>query len=198
MTWFVNYATDSQGERHRSIRQVFPSRRPIAQRLSKHQARGIVARAQRAFDGRGQTGLDPVPGEEQIAPAGLRRGAQRVLIRGRGKGGALFLDHLPGGQRRIDAQRGADFAPDLARECLAVFHRFTAARIPVSGSHGTGCTLSAAIAALLARRQSLPDAVEVAKAYLGETLLSSYQFLSVDGSSIHALNQGTHFPKQQI
>ncbi len=79
-----------------------------------------------------------------------------------------------------------------------VVHRFTAARIPVAGSHGTGCTLSAAIAALLARRQSLPRALEVAKAYLGETLLSSYQFLSVDGTIIHALNQGTHFPKQQI
>lgn len=73
-------------------------------------------------------------------------------------------------------------------------HRFTAARIPVPSSHGTGCTLSAAIAALLARGESLPDAVEIAKAYLGETLSHSYQFLSADGMIIHALNQGTHFP----
>ena len=73
-------------------------------------------------------------------------------------------------------------------------HRFTAARIPVSGSHGTGCTLSAAIAAQLARGASLPEAVKIAKAYLGETLSHSYQFSSADGSTLHALNQGTDFP----
>ena len=74
-------------------------------------------------------------------------------------------------------------------------HRFTAARIPLPGSHGTGCTLSAAITALLAQGQSLPAAVEMAKTYLGETLSHSYQFLSVDGTTLHALNQGTHFPR---
>lgn len=74
-------------------------------------------------------------------------------------------------------------------------HHFTAARIPVTGSHGTGCTLSAAIVAQLARGQTLPNAVEIAKTYLGETLTHSYQFLSADGTTVHALNQGTHFSR---
>lgn len=74
-------------------------------------------------------------------------------------------------------------------------HRFTAARIAVTGSHGTGCTLSAAIAALLARGGSLPGSVEIAKDYLGATLGQSYQFTSTSGEIVHALNQGTTFSK---
>jgi hydroxymethylpyrimidine/phosphomethylpyrimidine kinase len=70
-------------------------------------------------------------------------------------------------------------------------HRFSAARIAVAGSHGTGCTLSAAITACLAHGQSLPQAVESAKDYLGETLRRSYSFPLAAGESIHALNQGT-------
>lgn len=76
-------------------------------------------------------------------------------------------------------------------------HRFSAARIPVAGSHGTGCTLSAAIAALLALGESLPRAVETAKAYLGETLRRSYQFHSPGGGIVHALNQGTTFAENE-
>jgi hydroxymethylpyrimidine/phosphomethylpyrimidine kinase len=73
-------------------------------------------------------------------------------------------------------------------------HRYVADRIPVAGSHGTGCTLSAAITALLAMRIPLPRAVEMAKDYLGETLRLSYQFQSPSGGeTLHALNQGTRF-----
>jgi hydroxymethylpyrimidine/phosphomethylpyrimidine kinase len=72
-----------------------------------------------------------------------------------------------------------------------VVHRFSAARIPVAGSHGTGCTLSAAIAARLACGDSLPDAVNAAKNYLGETLSRSYGFTSPGRETLHALNQGT-------
>lgn len=63
---------------------------------------------------------------------------------------------------------GAD-SPDL----LAVdgeIHRFDAPRVPTANTHGTGCTLSAAIAA---RRPCRPDwvsAVSDAKAYLTDTL----------------------------
>lgn len=75
--------------------------------------------------------------------------------------------------------------------------RFMEARIPVAGSHGTGCTLSAAITACLARHESLPAAVESAKRYLGKTLRHSYQFPSAAGESIHALNQGTSIGKNE-
>ncbi len=70
-------------------------------------------------------------------------------------------------------------------------HRFTAKRLPVAGSHGTGCTLSAAVTAALASGETLPRAVEIAKNYLGDTLLHSYSFLSPSGETVHALNQGT-------
>lgn len=72
-------------------------------------------------------------------------------------------------------------------------HRFHETRIPVTGSHGTGCTLSAAITALLALGHALPDAVGLAKAYLGETLRHSYTLTPPSGTPVHALNQGTTF-----
>jgi hydroxymethylpyrimidine/phosphomethylpyrimidine kinase len=46
-----------------------------------------------------------------------------------------------------------------------------APRITTSAGHGTGCTYSAAIAALLARGLSLVDAVRAAKGWLTEALL---------------------------
>ena len=76
-----------------------------------------------------------------------------------------------------------------------VMSRFTAQRIAVVGSHGTGCTLSAAVAALLAQGESLPKAVERAKHFLGETLRASYMFQSSKGILVHALNQGTMLGK---
>ncbi|WP_367873893.1 bifunctional hydroxymethylpyrimidine kinase/phosphomethylpyrimidine kinase [Luteolibacter sp. Populi] len=61
-----------------------------------------------------------------------------------------------------------------------------APRIEGAASHGTGCTLSAAIAALLAQGQDLHEAVAGAKEYLGETLRHSLAW-----GGIAALNQGT-------
>lgn len=70
-------------------------------------------------------------------------------------------------------------------------YRFSTPRLNVAGSHGTGCTLSAAIAARLALGDTLPTAVAEAKTYLTHTLASSYGFTSPSGEAIHALNQGT-------
>jgi len=47
---------------------------------------------------------------------------------------------------------------------------FRAPKIATRNTHGTGCTLSAAIAALLARGHSLPEAVARAKEYLAAAL----------------------------
>ncbi|MES2475177.1 MAG: bifunctional hydroxymethylpyrimidine kinase/phosphomethylpyrimidine kinase [Verrucomicrobiota bacterium] len=74
-------------------------------------------------------------------------------------------------------------------------HRFSARRIAVAGSHGTGCTLSAAVAARLALGDALPQAVETAKAYLCETLRHSHSFISTAEKPVHALNQGTTLAK---
>lgn len=71
-------------------------------------------------------------------------------------------------------------------------HHFTDARIPLPGSHGTGCTFSAAIAANLALGLPLLEAIAAAKHYLTATLARSYSFTK-PGHQIHALNQGTRF-----
>jgi hydroxymethylpyrimidine/phosphomethylpyrimidine kinase len=50
---------------------------------------------------------------------------------------------------------------------------FTAPRIDTRNTHGTGCTLSSAIAAHLARGLSLKDAVAASKVYLTAALAAS-------------------------
>ncbi|MCW2284445.1 hydroxymethylpyrimidine/phosphomethylpyrimidine kinase [Rhodoblastus acidophilus] len=52
----------------------------------------------------------------------------------------------------------------------AQFHQFTALRVPTRNTHGTGCALSSAIAALLGLGFALPDAVGRAKAWLTRAL----------------------------
>lgn len=53
---------------------------------------------------------------------------------------------------------------------------FSAPRIPTRNLHGTGCTLSAAIAAFLAREQPLPMAVEHARKYLQNAIERGAKF----------------------
>ncbi len=55
------------------------------------------------------------------------------------------------------------------------FTRFTAPRLESSSTHGTGCTFSAAIAAGLARRQPLGDAIRSAKAYVTAAIREGFQ-----------------------
>lgn len=50
---------------------------------------------------------------------------------------------------------------------------FRAPRIATTHSHGTGCTLSSAIAALRPRRPDWPSAIEDAKAYLTQALVAA-------------------------
>ena len=79
-------------------------------------------------------------------------GARAVLIKGGHLGGAQSPDWL------IDD---------------AGSHRLGGARIAVKHTHGTGCTLSAAIAALIAQRGDWLGAVTDAKAYLVDALRES-------------------------
>lgn len=50
--------------------------------------------------------------------------------------------------------------------CGEDFHVFASRRIPTKNTHGTGCTLSSAIAAYLARGEVLPEAMRKAKEYV--------------------------------
>jgi hydroxymethylpyrimidine/phosphomethylpyrimidine kinase len=55
------------------------------------------------------------------------------------------------------------------------FQEFAAPRVDSPNTHGTGCTLSAAIASGLALGQSLPDAVTRAKAYVTRAIREGFQ-----------------------
>ncbi len=50
------------------------------------------------------------------------------------------------------------------------FHRLAARRVETGNTHGTGCTLSSAIAAYLAQGYDLPEAVRRAKSYITQAL----------------------------
>lgn len=69
---------------------------------------------------------------------------------------------------------------------LLVTHRevlqFSAPRIATRNTHGTGCTLASAIAAGLAKKLSLQDAVAQAKDYLHNALSHSHELKIGEGS----------------
>jgi len=80
----------------------------------------------------------------------LERGARAVLIKGGHGEGRESVDHL------------------LGRD--GTLRRFAAPRIETCNNHGTGCTLSAAVAAGLARGLGLAEAVGNAKTYVTEAI----------------------------
>ena len=101
-------------------------------------------------------GVSPARDEAEMADqlaalAGLTRGA---LLKG---------GHLDGPES-VDLLRAHD-SDDI--------HRLTAPRIATKNTHGTGCTLSAAIAALRPQRPDWLSAVRAAKAYLTEALATA-------------------------
>jgi hydroxymethylpyrimidine/phosphomethylpyrimidine kinase len=95
--------------------------------------------------------------DEAVDEAGMDRQAQE--LRKRGANAAL----VKGGHAK------GNMAVDIYRDALGEM-RFTAPRIETRNTHGTGCTLSSAIAAELAKGASLRHAVATAKAYLTEAL----------------------------
>jgi hydroxymethylpyrimidine/phosphomethylpyrimidine kinase len=104
------------------------------------------------------TGL-PLAGEADVARVGgrlLELGARAVLIKGghMPEGGAQIVDYL--------------CLPGRAPEPLPL------PRLDTRHTHGTGCTLSAAIAAHLGKGMGLAEAVGAARAYLQEALRTGY------------------------
>jgi hydroxymethylpyrimidine/phosphomethylpyrimidine kinase len=99
----------------------------------------------------GLAGLDVDTREDMRRAAGaiLNLGPRAVLVKG---------GHLEG-------DRAADLFADGAVE-----EWIEAKRIDTPHTHGTGCTLSAAITAHLARGASLPDAVRAGKAFVTEAI----------------------------
>jgi hydroxymethylpyrimidine/phosphomethylpyrimidine kinase len=102
-------------------------------------------------------------GLETLARSLFTLGSRSALVKG---------GHLSGAE-----------APDVLFDGARV-HVFRAPRIDTRNTHGTGCTLSSAIAAHLARGFKLPDAVAVAKDYLTDALAASEE-LSVGSGEGH-------------
>lgn len=106
----------------------------------------------------------PVPEDlaemREAAQAIHRLGAHAVLVKGGHLAGACSDDVLWDGMRA---------------------HILTAPRIATSNTHGTGCTLSSAIAALLPCERDLQASVAKAKAYLTGALQSADQLVVGEG-----------------
>jgi hydroxymethylpyrimidine/phosphomethylpyrimidine kinase len=98
----------------------------------------------------------------------LAKGARAVLIKG---------GHLAG-----------DVVSDLLQVAGAAPHWMRAPRIATANTHGTGCTLSSAIAAHLALGYSLIDAVEAARAYVRAALAAGASVKTGQGGG--PLNHG--------
>ena len=98
----------------------------------------------------------------------LAKGARAVLLKG---------GHLAG-----------DVVSDLLQVADAAPHWMRAPRISTANTHGTGCTLSSAIAAHLALGLSLVDAVEAARTFVRGALSSSANVKTGKGSG--PLNHG--------
>jgi len=88
---------------------------------------------------------------EQAAAAIARLGPKNVLVKG---------GHLEGEALDVLWTEGR-------------IHRFPAGRLATRDTHGTGCVLSAAITARLARGDDLLKAVEAAKAFVTEAIRTS-------------------------
>jgi hydroxymethylpyrimidine/phosphomethylpyrimidine kinase len=98
-------------------------------------------------------------------------GAKAVLLKG---------GHLPG-----------DEVVDLLRDADGAMLRLASARIASRNVHGTGCTLSSAMAAHLALGFALPDAVQHARTYILEAIAAGAGVLTGQGHG--PLNHG-HAP----
>ncbi len=130
---------------------------------------------------------ETLTGEAVGDPAGMTRaahallalGAQAVLVKG---------GHSDG-----------DDADDLLLSTAGELW-FRARRVDTAHTHGTGCTLSSAVAAGLARGAALPDAVAAAKAFLTRALESGADQIVGHGHGPvdHLVDhRGDHLPDRQ-
>ena len=112
------------------------------------------------------TGLPVVSEDERTrAAAELAKKGPAVLAKG---------GHAPGSK-----------VVDILVEASGETHRFAHPRVETLSSHGTGCTLSSAIAARLARGDELPLAVRGAIGYLEGALAAAYPLGSGHGPVDH-------------
>ncbi|NGP88601.1 bifunctional hydroxymethylpyrimidine kinase/phosphomethylpyrimidine kinase [Fodinibius halophilus] len=99
-----------------------------------------------------------------------------------GTGGVLLKGGHFKEEQSIDYLSIADENPEL--------HQFKAKRIETDNTHGTGCTLSSAIAAYLAKGYPMPKAVEQAKLYITQAIAAGSQYrIGGGGGPLHHFHQ---------
>jgi hydroxymethylpyrimidine/phosphomethylpyrimidine kinase len=120
-----------------------------------------------------ESAADSLPAMRRVAERLHSLGPRAVLLKG---------GHLPG-----------DRCPDMLFDGERMIE-LSAARVATSNTHGTGCTLSAAIAARLARGDDIAAACRAAKAYLTAAIATSDRLSVGSGhgpvNHFHALWRG--------
>jgi hydroxymethylpyrimidine/phosphomethylpyrimidine kinase len=112
----------------------------------------------------------------------LKLGAKNALLKG---------GHLPG-ERVVDvlAWEAQFQSPQSANHDSVHFKHLESKRIPSRNVHGTGCTLSSAIAAYLARGENLSSSVSLAREYILQAIEAGSR-VSIGGPGGHGpLNHG--------
>jgi len=89
----------------------------------------------------------------------------------------MVATSLPGDQDRTDI---------LYHE--GKIHHFTSPMIDIACTHGTGCTLSAAITSQLAHGLDMVSAVSTSRDWVHTAIKDSFQWKSPSSNSIHCLN----------
>ncbi len=84
-------------------------------------------------------------------------------------------------------------ANDLLFRMNGTHHWFTGKRVNNPNTHGTGCTLSSAIAANLAKGHSMPEAISLAKEYISGALGSMLDLGSGSGPLDHIFDLSSRF-----
>uniref|UniRef100_I2Q1G4 hydroxymethylpyrimidine kinase n=1 Tax=Desulfovibrio sp. U5L TaxID=596152 RepID=I2Q1G4_9BACT len=112
-------------------------------------------------------------------PAEARTAAVRLLA----LGPKAVL--LKGGHFEASGDPGRAVVTDLLVTGPGLVREYVRPHVPTRNTHGTGCTLSAAIAAHLALGKALPEAVEAGRDYLQEALLAAYDLGRGDGPVNH-------------
>ncbi|MDP3273972.1 MAG: bifunctional hydroxymethylpyrimidine kinase/phosphomethylpyrimidine kinase [Deltaproteobacteria bacterium] len=91
--------------------------------------------------------------------------------------------------------KGGHRAGDTVSDALyhqGQVHTFSHPRIATRHTHGTGCTLSAAIAARLALGSSLPESVQLANDFVHRAIAAAPGYLPADPSSVGPLDHFVH------
>jgi hydroxymethylpyrimidine kinase/phosphomethylpyrimidine kinase len=82
-----------------------------------------------------------------------------------------------------------EFAVDVLHDGQAI-HELRAPRVPASTLHGTGCTLSSALAVLLARGSTMLDACATAQRFVAESIMRGSELTVGRGAGpVHQLGE---------